>query len=41
VALGKFIKQPVGFKAFIPDDFPPKELLDFSAEILAEADPII
>src|SRR5258706_7597660 len=35
--LGKFIKQATGFKAFIPDDFPPKGLLDFSPEILAKA----
>ena len=37
MVLGKFIKQPGGFKAFIPADFPPKELLDFSPEILAKA----
>jgi len=37
MVLGKFIKQSVGFKAFIPDQLPPKELLDFSPEILAKA----
>ena len=37
MVLGKFIKQPGGFKAFIPGDFPPKELLNFSPEILAKA----
>jgi Fic family protein len=35
--LGTLIKQPGGFKAFIPADFPPKGLLDFSAEILTKA----
>jgi len=35
--LGNLIKQPGGFKAFIPADFPPKELLNFSPEILAKA----
>jgi hypothetical protein len=37
MVLGKFIKQPGGFKAFIPGEFPPKELLNFSPEILAKA----
>ena len=37
MVLGKFIKQPGGFKAFIPADFPSKELLDFSPEVLAKA----
>lgn len=37
MVLGTLIKQPGGFKAFIPADFPPEELLDFSAEILAKA----
>jgi len=37
MVLGNFIKQPGGFKAFIPADFPPKELLAFSPEILAKA----
>ena len=37
MGLGKFIKQPGGFKAFTPADFPPAALLDFSPEILAKA----
>jgi len=37
MVLGNFIKQPGGFKAFIPADFPPKELLAFSPEILTKA----
>ncbi len=37
MVLGKFIKQSGGFKAFIPDDFPPKALMDFPPEILAKA----
>ena len=31
--LGKFIQQPQGFKAFVPDAFPPKTRIDFSPEI--------
>ncbi len=35
--LGKLIKQSGGYKAFIPEYFPPPSLLDFSKEILAKA----
>ena len=35
--LGKYIQQAGGFKAFVPTDFPPNGLLDFSPEILAKA----
>lgn len=31
--LGKFVQQPAGFKAFIPDQFPPKRRIDFSPDI--------
>lgn len=37
MVLGKFIKQTAGFKAFIPSDFPPRELLNFTPEILTKA----
>lgn len=35
--LGKFVKQSEGFKAFVPEPFPPPELLQFSQEIIAKA----
>lgn len=35
--IGKYIKQPEGYSAFIPDSFPPKELMDFSQEIITKA----
>src|SRR6266496_3877713 len=31
--LGKFVQQPKGFKAYIPDAFPPKNRIDFSPEV--------
>ncbi len=37
MAIGKYIQQPTGFKAFIPNAFPEKELLDFSAAIITKA----
>lgn len=37
MVIGKNTRQPGGFKAFIPDIFPPKGLLDFSPEILAKS----
>ncbi|MFI5185738.1 MAG: Fic family protein [Chitinophagales bacterium] len=37
MVLGRFIKQAGGFKAFIPADFPPAEVLEFSSEILVKA----
>jgi Fic family protein len=35
--IGKFVKQSEGFKAFIPEPFPPAELLTFSPEIITKA----
>ena len=37
MAIGKLIKQPEGYTAFIPDSFPAKALLDFPADIIAKA----
>jgi Fic family protein len=37
MAIGQQIKQPEGYMAFIPNNFPGKELLDFPLEILAKA----
>ena len=37
VKLGKYIQQPQGFKAFIPDPFPPKSGFAFSARIMQRA----
>lgn len=34
VEIGKFITQPGGFKAFIPNPFPPKDRFEFSPAIL-------
>jgi hypothetical protein len=31
--LGKFVQQPNGCKAFMPNIFPPKVRIDFSPEI--------
>lgn len=31
--IGRFVRQPAGFKAFIPDLFPPKTRIEFSAEV--------
>lgn len=30
--VGQFVRQPEGFKAFIPNDFPPRNRIDFSPE---------
>ncbi len=38
IELGKFIKQPEGFKAFIPHPFPPTPLLSFDLELLKKND---
>jgi Fic family protein len=35
--LGKRVKQSEGYNAFIPEPFPPKELIDFSNEIITKA----
>lgn len=32
--IGKLIKQPEGFKAFIPNPFPPKKGFDFNAKLI-------
>lgn len=37
MAIGKLIKQPEGYTAFIPDAFPTKKLLDFPEEIVTKA----
>lgn len=37
MALGKLVKQPEGYTAFVPDIFPPKTLLSFPVEILSKA----
>ncbi|MDD5251384.1 MAG: Fic family protein [Patescibacteria group bacterium] len=39
--LGAYIKQPAGFRAFVPADFPPKELIHWDQDLLfllSEAD---
>ena len=36
--IGSYIKQPEGFKAFIPDAFPPKEGFDFSDNLVKKND---
>ncbi len=35
--IGKIIKQPEGYNAFIPDKFPNEKLLDFQPDIIAKA----
>ncbi|MFT3796600.1 Fic family protein [Flavobacterium sp.] len=35
--LGKYVKQTEGYSAFIPDSFPPKELTEFSTDIITKA----
>lgn len=35
--LGNLVKQPEGYKAFIPEPFPPPELLQFDADLLTKA----
>jgi Fic family protein len=35
--IGKFVQQPLGFKAFIPDNFPPKEGFSFDSKIVRKA----
>lgn len=37
MAIGKIVKQPEGYSAFVPDTFPADELLNFPAELLAKA----
>ena len=37
MAIGKLVKQPDGYTAFIPDEFPSTELLDFPPAIIAKA----
>lgn len=37
MAIGKLIRQPEGYTAFIPDGFPSTVLMEFSADILAKA----
>lgn len=36
VCLGKYLKQIDGYSAFIPDSFPPKELMEFTSEIITK-----
>jgi Fic family protein len=38
IELGKFISQPQGFKAFIPNPFPPKGNFEFDPKILKKND---
>lgn len=35
--LGKMIRQPEGYSAFVPGDFPPEGLLDFEKELITKA----
>ncbi len=35
--LGKNIQQPQGFKAFVPNPFPPRDGFDLSAKIIQKA----
>jgi Fic family protein len=35
--IGKLIKQPEGFTAFIPGEFPAKELMDFPTDLLTKS----
>lgn len=37
MTIGRLIKQPEGYKAFIPDPFPAKDLLDFPPDLVAKA----
>lgn len=37
MGIGKLIKQPEGYTAFIPDPFPSANLLDFPADLIAKA----
>ena len=37
MAIGKLIKQPDGYSAFVPDEFPSAGLLDFPADIISKA----
>lgn len=34
--IGRYIQQPTGYKAFIPYDFPPKDLANFDDKIIAK-----
>lgn len=36
IVIGQYVKQPEGFKAFIPFDFPPTENLSLSGHIIAK-----
>lgn len=36
--LGEFVQQPQGYKAFIPNNFPPKGELNFSSDVLLAND---
>lgn len=35
--IGNYVKQPQGYKAFIPEPFPPKEGFPFSAQLIQKA----
>lgn len=35
--LGQFIQQPQGYKAFVPETFPPKEGFEFSSKLIQKA----
>src|SRR3954463_6611892 len=37
MAVGKLVKQPEGYAAFIPELFPSEALLDFPKEVLTKA----
>lgn len=37
MAIGKLVKQPEGYTAFIPDLFPAKQLLNFPADVITKA----
>ena len=37
MAVGKLVRQPEGYGAFVPEPFPSKTLLDFPEEVLTEA----
>ncbi len=37
VEIGKYVSQPTGYKAFIPNPFPPKNGFDFSNDLILKA----
>lgn len=37
IKIGSFIRQPQGYKAFIPETFPPEPLFNFSKKIIQKA----